>query len=306
MILLKRIFFDLQRFGPSPIAGDYFGELMRPSLTEHWEHGMQTVPDVVSQLYDVQTSEQAFEEDQGVGGFGSFDKFNGMMTYDGFNLLPKTVYRHEEFVKGFIIGRKEYDDNNFNLMTNRARALGIAAGRTRQEHGVSLFNNAFTTFQTSDGVALCGNHGANNVNVSNLPLNAANVSAARLVMQNFRDDRGKKLGINADLLIVPPDLEETGFEIIKSSGQVDTANNNRNFHEGRYKMLVWNELSSATAWFLADSVMMKLFLKWYDRVKPEFALESSDSNTLQAAYRGYMRYSYGASHWCWLYGSTGV
>jgi hypothetical protein len=41
-----------------------------------------------------------------------------------------------------------------------------------------------------------------------------------------------------DMLLVPITLEEEAFELINSTGKVDTADNNKNFHEGKYKLLL--------------------------------------------------------------------
>ena len=120
-------------------------------------------------------------------------------------------------------------------------------------------------------------------------------------MVKFPSNLGNPLTINPDMLVVPVDLQSYAYEIINSAGKVDTAQNNRNFHLGRYKIVVWpNFLSSATHWSLADSRLMKMMLKWYDRDVPQF-YKDSDFDTFAAKFAGRMRYSYGWSNWRWIY-----
>ncbi len=51
---------------------------------------------------------------------------------------------------------------------------------------------------------------------SKQPLTAASYAAARGAMQGFRSDYGRPLGINPNLLVVPPALEGTGRAIVQS------------------------------------------------------------------------------------------
>jgi hypothetical protein len=106
------------------------------------------------------------------------------------------------------------------------------------------------------------------------------------------------------MLIVPVDLESYAYEIINSRGKVDTAQNNVNFHVGRYKLVVWpNYLTSSTRWFMVDSRIMKMYLNWFDRITPQF-YKDTDFDTLLAKFAGYMRYSYGWSDWRFVYGEN--
>ena len=120
-------------------------------------------------------------------------------------------------------------------------------------------------------------------------------------MRKFTDYRGNKINVNPDLLIVPEDLEQTAYEIIRSSGDPTSGNLKANFHNGRYGAVVWRELTSTTAWFMADSRLMAMNLIWYWRIP----LEIFGDGALMAGTRsigGYYRASWGALDWRWLYG----
>lgn len=63
---------------------------------------------------------------------------------------------------------------------------------------------------------------------SNAPLTAANLQAARVMMQNMVTDENRKLGIKPCLLVVPFELEATANLIVKAEVIDGTTNTNRN------------------------------------------------------------------------------
>ena len=77
-------------------------------------------------------------------------------------------------------------------------------------------------------------------------------------------------------------------EIINSKGKVDTANNNANFHQGKYKLVIWDRLTDSNNWFLTDYSMQKEYLLWWNREPNQF-FQDKDSNTMVAIYLGYYR-----------------
>lgn len=107
--------------------------------------------------------------------------------------------------------------------------------------------------------------------------------------------------VNYDLIVVPPALEEAAWMIINSKGQVETSNNNRNFHEGRYKLAQWHRLTDANNWFMLDSNMARQFLLWWDRID-DGIVRDSDSDTLVAKWYTYERYTAGWAGYHPVYG----
>ena len=55
---------------------------------------------------------------------------------------------------------------------------------------------------------------------------------------------------------------------------------------------------------VADSGLARRHLWWFDRVAPEFVMDPTSDFNLVTRYRGYMRYSFGADDWRWLYGHS--
>ena len=141
----------------------------------------------------------------------------------------------------------------------------------------------------------------NQSNTGTTALSATAVEATRRLMVKFTDDRGNLVSVVPDTLLVPRNLEETGYQIIASKGQVDSADNNPNFHMGKYKLVVSDRLSDTNNWFMLDSSLGKLMLNFFMRIPPEFA-QDKDFDTLIGKYRAYTRYSIGWSDWLFVYG----
>ncbi|MDM8181261.1 Mu-like prophage major head subunit gpT family protein [Marinobacter salarius] len=60
---------------------------------------------------------------------------------------------------------------------------------------------------------------------SQQPLNAANYAAARTAMMNFKADGGRPMGVRPTLLVVPPTLEQSAFEVLKAGRDAAGATN---------------------------------------------------------------------------------
>lgn len=74
---------------------------------------------------------------------------------------------------------------------------------------------------------------------------------AKVAASKFFDDRGKPMGLNHTLLIVPPDLERRGRQIVGNKEDYGTTNRAINPYAGTVSMLVapggWLD---STAWFV--------------------------------------------------------
>lgn len=260
-------------------------------------------------LFNVQTSTRAAERNQGVGGFGDVPEYNGSIEYDAFELLYRKAYEHKQYALGMSIERQLLDDEEYGVMRQRAAKLGLAFDRTATKHMVSVFNNAFSTsFVGADGVSLCNNshpyspsNAATQSNKGTSALSHDALVSTMTAMMSFQDSRGNPLNIMPDTLVVPVALLPTARVIVESVARSGTANNDANINAG-YTILASHYLPSAVDWFLVDSRMARQYLNWYWRVRPEFQEDPTGDYQLELKYRGYMRYSYGWDHWCWIYG----
>ncbi len=301
---------------PTPMTSGSFGDLLDPRFQKIFVDTLKPLPDMLGEVYTMVPSNgrnnMTWSE---VGTLTDWEEFTGTVAFGSISQGYDVTMTPVEFTKGMQVDRKLFDDDQFHIMDQKPKSMAESLHRTRQKHGARIFNNAFSVdtlfYSHSEGVALCSNShtttsGASTAtgfdNLTTASLTATAVFALRLQMVGYRGDQAEKVEIMPDELWFPPDLSEQAFEIVKSSGKVDTANNNRNFHEGRYKTHEWRYLTDTNNWFMCDSSLRKQYLFWQDRVPAEFAM-IEDFDTLVAKWRGYTRHGMTYVNWRFVGGS---
>ena len=293
------------------IISENFGYLLDPGLRKIFMDEYQLPGSLIDQLYGMDKSSKAVEYDYAIGGLGDLEEFSGTIPYGDFSGQYRTSYTHKEWVKGIKIERKLVDDDLYSVINKRPQTLALVAKRTKEKHGASVFNNAFNTsvFAGGDTLALCSSAhthvgtATTQSNTGTTALSKTSLSAARLAMRAYMDETDNLINASGDTLLVPPELEQTAWELIMSNREVNVADNTANFWKGRYKVLVWDYLTDTNNWFLMDSRYAKLFLKWFERIPVEFN-KDKDFDTYISKWSTYCRYSYGFSDWKWIYGSN--
>ncbi len=293
---------------------EQWAELLEPGLRDIFDVQREALAaeSRIPTLFNVTTSTKAEEHDLGMGGFADWPEYEGAIEYDDPEQLHKTTYTHTEFVKGFKIERKLVDDDQYNVINRRPRGLAVSAVRTREKAAASVFNNAFSdTYAGGDAVGLLSSaHPASPANTSTTQENEGTTALSyvavvdtRVLMRKFEDDRGQLIPMNPQLILVSPDLEERANAIVNTINKVDVADYHDSLVARRgIGFLVWDYLTDTNNWFLIDQTLAKLYLQWFDRKPLEFAMDPTSDFSLEARFRGYMRYSYGWSDWRWIYG----
>lgn len=285
--------------------------LLEPGLRKVFADVFNRQESMLPILFSMQESTKAVEHDLEMGDIADFEPFQGNIPYDDTGEGYKTDYTHLEYARGIKIERRLVLNDQYSVINRRPQALGLAAYRRRETDGASVFNNSFNaSIVGGDGVSLCNSAhpskvgGTNQSNISTDSFSPTAVESARQTMTQFKSNRDNVITVKPDMLVVPLQLEEKAFELINSKGKVDTAQNNANFHQGKYKLVVWNNyLTSSTKWWMIDSELMKMFLLWFDREPVQF-FKDRDFDTLQAKYAGYAYYSFGWSDWRWIQGAN--
>lgn len=265
-------------------------------------------------LYDIQNSVSYHEKSATIGGLTEFQEYNGT---GGINVLGgdqmteqySKEWLHKQYAKQVAISRDLIDDQRWMALSDIAAEVGAQAGVTMESHAVSLFNNMNSAganeYKCDDGLSIANashtskSTGTTQSNLGTAALSATSLAASRLSMQGFKNYEDQILDSLPDTILVPLDLHDDGYELIKSAGKVDSAENNVNVHYGRYQMITWSRLTSTTAWFLIDSVRMKRALKFFIRIPLE--VNFSSNNALSYVLSAYMRYSFGSRNWQWVY-----
>lgn len=299
-----------------------FGALLEPKLRKVFYETYEEVPEQYTKLFNVKTSDKAQETDFHLGAMSAWDEFGKDITQGsttGVTAMPSVsytkikagqtvVYTHKEFAKGYMVERKFMDDEMYGVIEKMTKDLARAGRNKVETDAITVFNNAFTTVGY-DTKALCASDHPLIDSVktcSNLITGALSDVSLKKALEMGRkqlDEAGKIINLKFDTLIIPPALEFTAIELMKSTQKVDSDFNNINPLEGRFKIVVNDYLTSATAWFVQDSKRHELNFFW--RVKPEFKKEK-DFDTYVTKYAGYMRYSYGYSDFRGIIGSTGL
>ena len=157
---------------------------------------------------------------------------------------------------GFKVERKLYDDDMFGIMDRRPWQLAVSSARTREKTGAGIFNGAFVGTDGPDSLPLCSashpyspDDATTWSNAGSTALSATAIEATRRIGHtSIFNDRGQLMGVNYDTILCTVNNEETAWEVINSTGKTDTADNNRNFHQGRYKLAVWDRLTDSNNW----------------------------------------------------------
>lgn len=262
-------------------------------------------------LFSVRKSKKLVETYLEMGDIGSFSQFTGDLAFDDVAQGYKMTITQDELAKGMVIQRKFVETDQLDVVEGLPKLIGLAARRKMLRDSFSWANNAFnTSLTTLDALQLCSSaHTSNQEGVATTQSNygttafsEAAVEARRQAMKAKMSNRNQLIDVNPDMLVVPRQLESAAYELIKSSGKVNTANNNRNFHMGKYKLLVSDVLDDANNFFLLDSELFKESNKWNNVVPFEFG-QARNFNGLAAQYYGYMFYGFGTVEWRGVDGS---
>jgi phage major head subunit gpT-like protein len=300
-----------------------FGRLLEPGLRKVFMETYKEKAEQYSKIFNVQNSNKAIETDLRMGGFGLWEKKDsaGSVVFQD-TVDPQALqYIHEEFASGFTVERKLVDDEQYNQISKMGKALGRAARATIETKAAEILNNAFTvngfdgaplistTHKRLDGGTMSNRLAASDgASSADGLLTDANLKAALIQMSRQVDDRGILIQTQPTKLIVPRTLEYKARTILGSMNISSTGNgtgitNDKNVIQGSLEVIPMDYITSSTAWFLLDPSVAELNFFWRKRL--EFK-QDEDFSTMQAKYRGYMRFSCGYSDYRGIFGSLGT
>ena len=299
-----------------------WGDLLEPGLREIFSKEYDSIPEMRTILFDSQPSKTSYEKISASGAFGDMQVFKGEIPYDESEQLYDHTCRPVRLALGTQVEKDLVEDDLYSVIAQKPREMANSADETYEKYAASVFNNAFTgsgtivvqgvtVLSNSEGQALCStahpyspSDASTQSNAGSTALSAAEIEVVRLAMRRYKNDRGNRIHNTADLMVVPIDLEEEAYQIIASKGIVDSAENNANFHYGKYKLAVWDYLTDTNNWFMANSSLMKRNgLKWFDRERLSF-FKTKEFDTLISKYAITSRVSFGFGNWRFIYGEN--
>jgi hypothetical protein len=293
-------------------------KLLWPGVHAIWGQVYDEHATEYTDLYNIEDSSKAYEQDVQVTGFGLAPvKGQGApVSYDSETQGIITTYSHIAYALGYIVTYEELRDNLYEEVSmRRAKSNAFSINQTIENVGAFLYNNAFATtyYTTGDGAALVS---ASHVNAtggtySNALTPAADLSEAALEdlsiqIMGTQNDRGLLVNIMPESLIIPRQEWFNANRILKSVLQPNTANNNinvlkaTNAFPGGIKLNHY--LTAPHAWFVRTNCPSGMTMFWRDR--PQFD-QDNDFDTKNAKAATYMRFSVGCTDPRGLFGSNG-
>jgi len=268
-------------------------------------------------LFDIESSDRAFEEEVLMTGFGAAPtKAEGSaVVYDTAQESWTSRYTHETVALAFAVTEEAMEDNLYDTFAKiRARALARAMAQSKQVKAANVYNNGFSAaYPGGDAVALfsSAHPTVGDGNQSNLETAAdlaeGTLETAIINTHKIKDDRGIFIGASPVSLHVAPDGQFDADRILASPGRPSSPNNDINavrnlglVPQGYY---VNRRFTDADAWFLRNDCPngTKLFVRapLATKMEPDF-----DTGNLR--FKARERYSFGWSDWRQWRGNAGV
>jgi hypothetical protein len=272
----------------------------------------------LDQVFNMNTSENAYEQDSSMSGFGEHEETAELQNIPFEDRVPgwEVTYAHKKYSKGASISQEMIDDNKWNLVKKTPKALALSKMRTLERLGADVLNFGFVAggggkaaFRGGDGQALFSTahvNRAGDVVQSNKITTALAQSSLQTVssaMKKRLDSKGMLIEFMPSKLIVPTELEYTAKIILESAQIVGSPNNDINPMKNSVSLVVWPYLTSSTAWFVLDGEANELnfFIRKDEGVQGPVWNFDNDS----AKWKSVFRASAGYSDWMCIYGSVG-
>jgi len=300
------------------ITSSSFAKLLWPGLNSIYGKAYSEHSVEYTDLFDEFKSSRAYEEDLGVSSFGlASQKGEGnSIAYDEEQQAFLTRYSHVVYGLGFVITREMVEDDQYGQVGDRrSRALAFSMRQTKETVGANVYNRAFnSSYVGGDGLEMCstahlnyaGGTWANELTTA-ADLSEAALEQACIDIMKFTNDRGLKISVMPQSLIIPSDLVFEAERILKSPYRVGTADNDINAIKqmGKFPggIKVNHYLTDSDAWFIRTNV--KDGLKCFNRRPMAFAVDN-DFDTENAKFKATERYSFGWTDPRAIFGSPGA
>jgi hypothetical protein len=266
-------------------------------------------------LYEIESSDRAFEEEVLFTGFGGAPvKGEGAaVVYDDASESYTARYTAETVALAFAVTEEAMEDNLYDTFAKlRAKGLARSMANTKQQKAADLYNNGFATNQ-GDGVPMfsaahpvIGAGTVTNITAA-AAIAEATLEASIIQIQKTTDDRGILIGANAESLHIPTDLLFTADQLLNTPGSTGTANNDINavrhlgvIPDGFY---VNRRFTDVNAWFIKTNVPNGT--KMFNRTPLQTKMEP-DFDTGNLRFKARERYSFGVSDWRGWFGNQGA
>lgn len=293
-----------------------FGKALWPGINKWYGKAYNEWPEEWSKIFDKRSSRKNFEEDVSVSGFGlAQQKGEGVpVSYDSEQQGFVDRYTHAVWALGFIITKEMYEDDLYDVVGERkAKGLAFSMRQTKEINGANILNRAFNgSYTYGDGVSLVANNHPNiaggtwsNMIAVAADLSEASLEQACIDIQKYTNDRGLRISVVPQKLVIPVDLDFDANKIMDTQYEVGTNNNTVNVVRSRFPggIIKNHYLTDTDAWFILTNVPNGLTC--FQRRDAAFT-QDDDFDTDNAKFKATERYSFGCSDKRSIYGSQGA
>ena len=293
-------------------------KLLWPGIHATWGQVYAEHITEYTDLYQIEDSDKAYEQDVQVTGFGLAPiKGQGApVQYDSEIQGSITTYQHIAYALGYNVTFEELRDNLYEEVSmRRVKANAFSINQTIENVAAFIYNNAFSSsyYTTGDGQPLISTTHVNATGgtYSNALTPAADLSEVALEdltiqVMGTQNDRGLLINILPVSLHVPRQEWYNANRILKSVLQSGTANNNINVLKATNALpggIKMNHYFTAPhAWFVRTNCPNGMTMFWRDR--PIFD-QDNDFDTKNAKASTYMRFSVGCTDPRGIFASNG-
>lgn len=308
----------------SVITTSSFAKALWPGVNKWYGDAYKEFSPQWNKLVETHSSRRAWEEDVGVSMFGlpTVKAEGSPISYDTSRQGFTSRYNHVVYALGFVVTREAVDDDLYDVIgKQKARSLAFSMRQNKEIVVANVYNRAFnTSYVGGDSATLVASAGgggsASHPNVAGgtwtngpsaaVDLSEASLEQAAIDIRGFQNDRGLKVNAKPKTLIIPKELMFEAQRILKTEGQVFTADNTLNALKtmGIIPEIVINDyLTDTDAWFIRTDVQDGL--KLFERDGDSFGMDE-DFDTENAKYKARSRFSVGWTDARGIYGSPGI
>ncbi len=294
-------------------------KLLWPGIKGIWGQSYAEHTTEYTDLFDVDTSDKAYEEFVQITGSGVAPvKAQGApAVYDTETQGPVTRIVNVAYALGYIVTHEEIQDNQYmEVSTGRARNNARAFRQTKERVSAAVFNRATNgsylwadgkTLLATDHPTTLGGTFSNKLSVA-ADLSEAAIEDLCIQIMQATDDRGNTINLMPQSLHVAPANWFEATRILNTTLQVGTANNDINaikalgiFPQG---VKLNHYFTVPKQWFIRTNVAKGTGLNFLQRETMSFERDN-DFGTKNALALGYERYSCGIVDPRAVYGSEG-
>jgi len=299
------------------INSSHWGKALWPGVNSWYTEGKEDYPVEYTHVYETRQSRKAFEEIMGTSGLGAaaVKPDGASVVYDTHQQGFLSRFNNVEYGLGFIITRNMVEDDLYDVIgKQRSRGLARSMAQTKETVLWNVLNRADqAAYVGGDGLPLMsavhkqkagGTY--SNILSTNADLSEAALEQAHIELGKSTDERGLKIKIKAQKLIIPVDLEFEAERILDTEKRVKTADNDIGvMYTGRGRIpggiVMSHYLTDPNMWLLQTDVDDGLI--HFERRADDFSMDN-DFDTDNAKYKGVMRFTGGWANPRCIFGSN--